>query len=77
MDFSFSNSDPCHACPERVLCQCLNITEEDVVRAINTLGLQSLRDVRRHTGAGDGCTCCHARIKECLERYSLTLVSSS
>jgi bacterioferritin-associated ferredoxin len=36
---------------------------------ITRLELRTVRDVRQITGAGDGCTCCHAKLKEYLERF--------
>lgn len=36
--------------------------------------LQTIREVRRHTGAGDGCTCCHEEIQEFLDRHSLEVI---
>ena len=67
----------CHSCPERVVCRCLNITEGELVNVITSREIESLRDLRRHTGAGEGCTCCHATLKEYLARYSLMVVCGS
>jgi NAD(P)H-nitrite reductase large subunit len=44
------------------------VTEATLVEKITTLDLRTLREVRRHTGAGEGCTCCHAEILRCLEQ---------
>jgi bacterioferritin-associated ferredoxin len=60
-----------------VVCRCLNITEEEIVSAVTSHDLSSLRDLRRHTGAGEGCTCCHETLKEYLVRYSLAVVCGS
>ena len=59
------------------LCHCLKVTEADMVETIVTLGLRSFDDVRRCTGAGDGCTSCHRKIRECLTRYALPSASSA
>ena len=67
----------CYSCPERVVCRCLNITEAEIVAAITSRDLENVRDLRRLTGAGDGCTCCHDNLKEYLARYSLTVVCAS
>lgn len=56
-------------CPERLVCRCLQITEAQLMGALTTLELRTLIDVRRHTGAGDGCTACHALLHELLERH--------
>jgi bacterioferritin-associated ferredoxin len=58
----------CTDCPERVVCRCLNVTEAALAQALVTLRLRTLTDVRRHTGAGEGCTCCHAALREMLEK---------
>lgn len=63
---------PCAGCPDRVVCRCLKVTEGVIVDAIVTLGLRTVKDVKSATGAGDGCTCCHARIREYLEVHVRT-----
>jgi bacterioferritin-associated ferredoxin len=57
-------------CPMLVVCRCLQVTEAEVVAAIESLELRTLKDVRRHTGAGDGCTACHKRLRTYLERHA-------
>jgi bacterioferritin-associated ferredoxin len=66
----------CHGCPERVVCRCLQVTEAEVVEAIQTLELRTLKDIRRATGAGEGCTCCHAALREFLEQHAYSFSSS-
>jgi bacterioferritin-associated ferredoxin len=70
MDRCTCSPAQCDACPGNVVCRCLNVTEDALVTLITTLELRSLNEVRRHTGAGDGCTCCHGRIREFLERHA-------
>jgi bacterioferritin-associated ferredoxin len=48
------------------VCRCLKVTEETITAAIR-LGLRTVKEVRAHTGAGDGCTCCHAQIRALIE----------
>jgi bacterioferritin-associated ferredoxin len=60
----------CHGCPQRIVCRCLQITEAQLVDALHTLELRTLKDVRRVTGAGEGCTCCHATLKEYLHEHA-------
>ena len=57
-------------CSPKFLCRCLRVTETAVVHAIETLGLRTVKEIRQHTGAGDGCTCCHAKILALIERRS-------
>jgi NAD(P)H-nitrite reductase large subunit len=65
----------CLDCPAKVICRCLQVTEATLVDAINSLDLQTLKDVRRHTGAGDGCTCCHGEIRQYLEQVRSAAVA--
>ena len=67
-------TDKCETCPGKVVCRCLNVTEEQVVNLITRFQLSSIREIRKHTGAGDGCTCCHQDLQEYLHRYALTVV---
>jgi NifU-like protein len=60
----------CTDCPGRVVCRCLNLTEAALSEALVTLGLRTLKEVRVHTGAGDGCTCCHATLREMIEKVA-------
>jgi bacterioferritin-associated ferredoxin len=61
--------EACDDCSDKVVCRCLQVTEAQVVRMITRLELRTVRDVRKMTGAGEGCTCCHAKIQEYIERY--------
>jgi bacterioferritin-associated ferredoxin len=51
-----------------MVCQCLQIRVPELVEAIVSLDLRTLKEVRCHTGAGDGCTACHAEIRKYLEK---------
>jgi bacterioferritin-associated ferredoxin len=62
---------------EPYLCHCLRMTEANVVETIVTLGLRSFDELRRCTAAGDGCTACHARLRECIERHACPGSSSA
>jgi bacterioferritin-associated ferredoxin len=58
------------SCSDRVVCRCLGVTEHEVVSAIVTLGLRTVKEVRQATEAGDGCTCCHKELAAYLAVYS-------
>lgn len=60
-----SSKNPCHHSPdaEAIVCHCLQVTHGAVAEAVATWDLDSLREICRYTGAGDGCTACHARLK--------------
>lgn len=62
--------DACDGCPSKIVCRCLNVSEAQVIQMIARLELRTVHDLTRHTGAGDGCTCCHAKLEEYLERFS-------
>jgi bacterioferritin-associated ferredoxin len=59
----------CTDCPARLVCRCLQVTEDMLVDTITALELRTVKEVRRHTGAGEGCSCCHPEIGELLERH--------
>lgn len=60
----------CQTCPDRVVCQCLQVKESQVVEALLSLEIRTLKDLRRCTGAGDGCTCCHETLKGLIEQHA-------
>ncbi len=66
-------------CPGRLVCRCLGVTEAVLVEALVTLEIRTLQDLRRETGAGDGCTACHRLLRRYLEAraYSPSSLSSS
>jgi NAD(P)H-nitrite reductase large subunit len=68
MDRGHPHND-CAGCPGRLVCHCLQVTEAALVEALEGLGLRTLKEVRRHTGAGDGCTACHKLLGKYLERH--------
>gem|GEM_PF-704835 len=63
----------CGGCPAPgggVICHCLQITEDQLVSAVTDFELRTILDVRRFTGAGEGCTACHRKIQLYLDSYS-------
>jgi bacterioferritin-associated ferredoxin len=64
------SSDTCSAdCSLRFVCRCLRVTEEALAEAFASQDVRTLKDIRRHTGAGDGCMACHRRLTSYLERH--------
>jgi bacterioferritin-associated ferredoxin len=61
-------NDPCQfesaGCRQRLVCRCLQITEEEIFEALSTGEVNDVRDIRRQTGAGDGCTACHRLLQQ-------------
>ena len=64
----------CDTCPGQYVCRCLRVTEEQVINLITGYKLRTIRELRNHGGAGDGCTCCHQELQAYLDRYALTVV---
>ena len=66
----------CQACPsvgscaDRVVCRCFKITEETIILTIRKHGASSVQDLRKATGAGGGCMCCHRQLKGYLAVYA-------
>jgi bacterioferritin-associated ferredoxin len=48
------------------VCVCLRMTHTELVSAITCLNIRTLKDLRLQTGAGDGCTACHRRLRHYL-----------
>jgi bacterioferritin-associated ferredoxin/NAD-dependent dihydropyrimidine dehydrogenase PreA subunit len=61
------SADACARCPETVVCPCLGVTEAQLIDALATQQIRSLKDIRRQTGAGAGCMVCHRRLKRYLQ----------
>jgi NAD(P)H-nitrite reductase large subunit len=59
----------CHDCVSSIVCRCLQVTEGHLVQAITRLALTTVDEVRQYTSAGEGCTCCHAKIEEYLREH--------
>ena len=55
---------PVYQCDSTIVCRCLKITEADILEAVEGGQLQTVQDVVRQTGAGDGCTACRRTILE-------------
>ena len=52
---------------EGFVCACLQVTEQQLLAALSSATVRSLRDLRRTLGAGDGCTACHDRLRSYLD----------
>lgn len=63
---------PAYVETDRLVCRCLRVYESDVVEAVATSQVESLRDVIRQTGAGSGCTACHHKLCQFLARPAAT-----
>jgi len=72
-----ARSSDCSTCPGRLVCHCLRVTEEVVLETVAALSLRTVKEVRQHTGAGDGCTACHRKIRRLLEQQAQSSSPSS
>jgi bacterioferritin-associated ferredoxin len=57
-------------CPARLICRCLQVSEDVLLAALHRFELRTVQEVREHTGAGDGCTACHRAIRRLLARHA-------
>jgi NAD(P)H-nitrite reductase large subunit len=64
-------------CPEEVVCECLRVTAGEVLDALATGAVRTLKDLKHETGAGDGCMVCHRVLRKYLERHADYSASSS
>lgn len=52
--------------PPRLVCRCRGVASPRIVDAVRSLGLRTVADVSKATGAGTGCGGCHPEIEEIL-----------
>lgn len=64
---SSCSPDRCDTCPGRIVCRCLQVTEDQIVSVAHRLGLRTVKEISNYTEAGSGCTCCHKAISKLLE----------
>ena len=55
--------------PSKIVCECLGVTEADLIEAIRTHKLESVKDIAHYTEAGKGCTACHSVLKDYLLEF--------
>lgn len=67
MHESHCNRKGCDVCSRRLVCECLQITEMALAEALAGREIKTVKDIRRLTGAGDGCNACHKILKTYLE----------
>lgn len=51
-----------------IVCHCLQVTESTLSDAIAVSGISTMKELCRETGAGGGCTACHRRLRELLQK---------
>jgi NAD(P)H-nitrite reductase large subunit len=63
-------SDPASIAPHEIVCSCLRVTAGELAEAMACEDIRSLKDVRRHTGAGGGCMVCHRLLRKYIEQQA-------
>ncbi len=53
---------------DRIVCECLRVSEKQVTACIQGGKACSLRQIAACTGAGSGCTACHPALEALLEK---------
>ena len=53
---------------ENIICTCLDVTEHEIMDAINSKGARTVEDIREITGAGTSCGSCIPELEEILDR---------
>jgi NAD(P)H-nitrite reductase large subunit len=48
-----------------------------LLAALESAGVRTLKDLRQHTGAGEGCTACLKQIRRYFELHTVQSASSS
>jgi bacterioferritin-associated ferredoxin len=74
--FDCATKPSCEGCPARLVCRCLQVTEEVIVEAVKTMQVRTVQSLRQCTGAGTGCNACHKTLGVYIARHSLPSVSS-
>lgn len=77
VSFGSDEFSHCGSCPARIVCRCLKITEDAVIEAIVAGGVSNVRELRRCTGAGQGCTACLRRLQLLIQEHAGVLAKAS
>jgi NAD(P)H-nitrite reductase large subunit len=63
-------SNPYGVCPKEVVCDCLQVTAAELLEALATRSVRTLKDLKRETGAGDGGMACHRLLLKYLGQHA-------
>jgi bacterioferritin-associated ferredoxin len=53
---------------DRVVCRCLHVKESVILELLSDPLVQTIKEIRCQTGAGDGCTACHVKLQRYLDQ---------
>jgi bacterioferritin-associated ferredoxin len=70
MTESSCNFENCSHCIGLFVCTCMKLTEAALVDVIVSRAIDDLQELRRETGAGDGCMACRRRLQHYLDEYA-------
>lgn len=51
---------------DAIICYCLQVTEGEILEAVQNRQIQTIKDIVRYTQAGGGCTACHSALESYL-----------
>ncbi len=49
-----------------IVCPCLQVSEEEILEAVESGRIKTIQDITRYTEAGGGCTACHPALQQYL-----------
>jgi|GEM_PF-2003738 len=52
-----------------IVCRCLQVSESEIREAIETCAVETVQDLGRCTGAGQGCTACHRLLRRYIAQH--------
>jgi bacterioferritin-associated ferredoxin len=58
------------SCGDRIVCRCMKVTEDAVIRAVCVFGAETVPDLMAATGAGGGCMACRRELRNYLAVYT-------
>lgn len=61
----------------KVVCHCMQVTEDAILEALAMFDIDTIKDLRHYTGAGDGCTCCHPQLRRMIETHKAGVTQAS
>jgi bacterioferritin-associated ferredoxin len=64
---SEASTKPAPRFAAKIVCRCLDVSEAEIQEAVVTCNVQTVKELGVCTGAGQGCTACHAALRRYLE----------
>ena len=67
-DYSIAGTTPASA--EKIICTCFNVTEQQIIEAIQVNNLTTVDDITNYTKAGGACGRCKSSIQAIIDKYA-------